>query len=161
MGDLYKTLKQMHKYRISRKRYDSPASGYHNSSDDQGLEPLDIELIEQGYNMNKLETPMPTETPFTKCLAAFWNLFKYIIIFLAILWIIFLFFILFQPSMHKIRTIISYIDPISAENHPVAHRVHSKQSCSEYNMTKFTHEFNVYLLFHFFRWFVCSLIYRN
>ena len=153
--DLYTSLQKMHKY---RNEYDSSGSGYEHSSDDKGLEPLDINLIENGNkkSFSRIKTPypptpftpMPIETPFMKCAAAFWNLFKHVAILLATLWIIFMFFILMQSSMSNIREIISYIDPISARNHPVAHRVHSKDSCSEYNFTKFSQFGFVFFCIH-------------
>lgn len=100
-------------------------------------------------------------TPLAKCCNAFWNLFKYVSVFMALFWIFFLLILLSQPSMVYIRSIIYDIDSISGKNHPVPHRINSRESCATYDISKLAQEFNVYLLFHFGRWFLYSMIYRN
>eukprot|EP01083_Nonionella_stella_P002315 6685_1 len=158
---LYLNLKQLHKAR-SRYEHDSVGSGYRLSdksmSDD--LDDTDSMAIFAGLSTD-VDSISPTETPLAKCCGAFWNLFKYFAICLALSWMLFLFMMLLQPSMGTIRSIISYIDPTAANNRPVPHRINSKESCAVYDLNKFSQEFNVYLLFHFGRWFLYSLIYRN
>eukprot|EP01084_Bolivina_argentea_P070502 128186_1 len=171
--ELYLNLKQLNNNRNGSDSSDG--SGYNpvdKSMDDlEDIENAEYDedsmaiLAEITKNLeldnNLYRQPDDQETPLNKCCNAFWNLFKYISIFLSIFWMIFLLVILIQPSMKNIRALIYYIDPIAGKNHPVPHLVNSKASCSTYDMSRFAQSFNVYLIFHFFRWFIYSLIYRN
>ena len=137
-NDDYLDLKKLHILKRGD-GYNSAGSGY-NISDHSMDDNIDINHTESIAILTAFDTSIdlsiPSETPLAKCCNAFWNLFKYISIFMALFWIFFLFILLFQPSMMNIRSIIYDIDPISSQNHPVPHRINSKQTCSRYDLSK-------------------------
>ncbi len=141
--EVYLNVQQLHKNRNGSDSSDGSTSGY--NAIDKSMDDIDedsmaifaeisqkLDIENTFYNDGDTQ-----ETPLNKCCNAFWNLLKYISIFLSIFWIIFLFVILIQPSMKTIHSIIYSIDPIAGQNHPVPHRVNSKASCSTYDMSKF------------------------
>lgn len=142
---------------VQQSGYNSGGVSGYNISDhscDDDFEDTESIAMLTAFETELMQANLMEITPLAKCCNAFWNLFKYISVFMALFWILFLSILLFQPSMIYIRSIIYDIDPISSKNHPVPHRINSKESCATYDINKLSQ-------FSFGKYFISIRFLRN
>jgi len=165
-------------------RHSSPDNGYDHSDrsadehdlDDsscydeslailEAMNHADTLSFEVSSNHSQSSSDKLPSTPLVTCCSHFWQLFHVIALSLCLFWILFMCTLSLQPSMRSVRSIVSHIDPISGLNHPIVHRATanslSSRWCVGYDISHFVGQINVYLCFHFARWLMCALMFRD